>query len=208
MMNRFTNFSELRGYLLLDQWGPIDVREFRAAWEVAPNTATKNMTILKSFFEFAVSNEWLDRNPPRLVKDRRNRSEKQSKDPIPFSDEELARMFETCESKYGKTDDEFRYRWTGQDLADFISVSVYTGLRISDVSTFHIDRLLESGECHIRTTKNGKKVSTWIPIWLQQRMRERAKFYGPLIFGTHKTTDICVVTDVWRKRVGYKLLFG
>jgi site-specific recombinase XerD len=106
MMNRFTNFSELRGYLLLDQWGPIDVREFRAAWEVAPNTATKNMTILKSFFEFAVSNEWLDRNPARLVKDRRTRSEKQSKDRIPFSDEELARMFETCESKYGKTDDE------------------------------------------------------------------------------------------------------
>jgi integrase len=201
MMNRFTNFSELRGYLLLDQWGPIDVREFRAAWEVAPNTATKNMTILKSFFEFAVSNEWLDRNPARLVKDRRNRSEKQSKDRIPFSDEELARMFETCESKYGKTDDEFRYRWTGQDLADFISVSVYTGLRISDVSTFHIDRLLESGECHIRTTKNGKKVYTWIPIWLQQRIRERAKFYGPLIFGTHKTTDICVVTDVWRRKL-------
>jgi hypothetical protein len=27
-------FSESRGYVLLDQWGPIDVREFRASWSV------------------------------------------------------------------------------------------------------------------------------------------------------------------------------
>lgn len=201
MMNRFTKFCELKGYVLLDQWGPIDVREFRASWEVAPNTATKNMTILKSFFEFAVSNEWLERNPARLVKELRNRSENRSKERIPFSDEELARMFEACESKYGKTEDEYRYRWTGQDLADFISISVYTGLRISDVCTFHIDRLLGTGECRIRTTKNGKRVYTWIPTWLQQRIHERAQQRGPLIFGTHKTTDIAVVTDLWRRKL-------
>lgn len=162
LMNRFSKFSESKGYVLLEQWGPMDVREFRTSWGVAANTATKNMTIVKSFFEFAVSNEWLDRNPARLVKELRNRNEKQSKERIPFSDEELARMFETCETKYGRTEDDYRYRWSGQDLADFIAVSVYTGLRISDVCTFQTDRLLESGECHIRTTKNGKKVYTWI----------------------------------------------
>lgn len=201
LMNRFTKFSESKGYVLLEQWGPMDVREFRTSWGVAANTATKNMTIVKSFFEFAVSNEWLDRNPARLIKELRNRNEKQSKERIPFSDEELARMFEACETKYGKTEDEYRYRWSGKDLADFIAVSVYTGLRISDVCTFHTDRLLESGECHIRTTKNGKKVYTWIPTWLQRRIRERAKVHGPLIFGTHKTTDMCVVTDVWRRKL-------
>ena len=201
MMNRFRKFSELKGYVLLDQWGPIDVREFRASWEVAPNTATKNMTILKSFFEFTVGNEWIVRNPARLIKDLRNRSENRSKERIPFSDEELARMFEACESKYGKTEDEYRYRWTGQDLADFISISVYTGLRISDVCTFHVDRLLETGECRIRTTKNGRKVYTWIPSWLQQRIHERALRHGPLIFGSHRTTDISVVTDIWRRKL-------
>ena len=201
LMNRFVKFSESRGYVLLDQWGPMDVREFRTSWGVAANTATKNMTIVKSFFEFAVSNEWLDRNPARLVKELRSRTEKHSKERTPFSDEELAHMFEACETKYGKTKDDFRYRWGGQDLSDFIAVSVYTGLRISDVCTFHIDRLLESGECHIRTTKNGKKVYTWIPTWLQKRIRERVKIHGPLIFGSHKTTDICVVTDVWRRKL-------
>jgi hypothetical protein len=81
MMGRFTKFCELKGYMLLDQWGPIDVREFRASWQVATNTARKNMTILKSFFEFAVSNEWIVRNPARLVKELRNRSENRSKEP-------------------------------------------------------------------------------------------------------------------------------
>jgi hypothetical protein len=108
MMKRFEKLSELKGYVLLDQWGPIDVREFRASWEVAPNTATKNMTILKSFFEFAIANEWLERNPARRVKERRG--ENRSKERIPFSDEELARMFRACESKYGKNEDEYRYR--------------------------------------------------------------------------------------------------
>lgn len=201
MMNRFTKFGDSKGYVLLDQWGPINVREFRASWNVASSTATKNMTILKSFFEFAIGNEWLDRNPARLVKELRSRTEKQAKERIPFSDEELTRMFKACEFKYGKTEGEYRYRWTGQDLADFISISVYTGLRISDVSTFHIDRLLESGECRIRTTKTGKKVYTWIPTWLQERIRERAKEHGPLIFGTHETDDICVITDLWRRKL-------
>jgi len=201
MMKRFTEFSESKGYVMLDQWGPIDVREFRASWNVGANTATKNMTILKSFFEFAVSNEWLDRNPARLVKEQRNRNDKQSKERIAFSDKELNLMFAVCESKYGKTVYEQRYRWTGQDLADFIAISVYTGLRISDVATFHIDRLLKSGECCIRTTKTGKKVYTWIPTWLQERIRERARQHGPLIFGTHRTTDICVVTDLWRRKL-------
>jgi hypothetical protein len=33
----------------------------------------------------------------------------------------------------------------------------------SDVETFHIERLLKSGECHVRTTKTGRKVKvyTW-----------------------------------------------
>ena len=76
---------------------------------------------------------------------------------MPFSDDELKRMYEACETKYGRQEIKWsrvihgarvevqyaRYnsKWSGQDLADFISVSVYTGLRISDVTTFHIDRM-------------------------------------------------------------------
>jgi integrase len=66
---------------------------------------------------------------------------------------------------------------------------------------FHSSRLLHSGECHIRTTKNGKKVYTWIPEWLQKRIRIRATDQGPLIFGEYRTTDINVITDLWRRKL-------
>ena len=216
ILNKLRAFSSLKGYVLLEQLAPIDVREFRASWQVSAFTASKNMTVVRSFFEFAVSNEWLPRNPSRLVKDPRGQSSQTER--VPFSDAELSRMFQACDEQYGQkavggyhriqnepgsegVKPDARFKWSGQDVADFISVSVYTGLRISDVTTFHSDRLLSTGECHIRTTKNGRKVYTWIPDWLQERIRIRALERGRLIFGDHKTTDINVITDVWRRRL-------
>jgi integrase len=212
-------FSQSKGYVLLEQWGPIDVREFRSSWLVSPQTAAKNMSIVKAFFEFCLSNEWTPRNPARLVKNRRGRdaADRRSEQKLPFSDEELRRMYEACETKYGKQEIKWsrvihhrrvegqyaRYnqKWTGQDVADFISVSVYTGLRISDVSTFHIDRLQPTGEIQVRTTKAGTHVYTWVPEWLQERIRARAREVGPCIFGDHATGDMNVVTDVWRRKL-------
>ena len=207
ILGKLKAYSAFKGYVLLEQLAPIDVREFRSSWRVSGFTASKNMTVIRSFFEFAVSNEWLPRNPSRLVKDPRGQSSQTER--VPFSDEELSRMFAACEEKYAKrpvgwsrrvnggpADEgvmaDSRFRWDGQDLADFISVSVYTGLRISDVTTFHVDRLLSTGEVHIRTTKNGRKVYTWIPDWLQDRIQIRAQHQGRLSLGITK-----LQTSMW-----------
>jgi integrase/recombinase XerD len=219
IMKKLKAYSAEKGYVMIGQWGPVDVREFRQSWQVSPVTSAKSMSTVKAFFEFVLSNEWITRNPVRLVKNPRGRvgDNPRTKERIPFTDEELKRMFEACETQYGKRPIRwsrkvhhrpaepgetvnYRYQWDGQDLADFISVSVYTGLRISDVCTFRIDRLRATGECHIRTTKNGRNVYTWIPEWLQERIRARANEHG-LIFGEHSTTDINVITDVWRRKL-------
>lgn len=44
-------FSDKKGYVVLEQWQPIDVREFRTTWNVSPQTAARRMSILKPFFE-------------------------------------------------------------------------------------------------------------------------------------------------------------
>jgi integrase len=219
ILGKLSAFSHTRGYVVLDQWLPFDVREFRASWSVSPQTAAKNMSIVKAFFEFCVSNEWISRNPARLVRRQRGRDavDRRAEQKLPFSDQELRKMYEACETKYGKQEIKWsrtihherasgeyvRYnsKWTGQDIADFISVSVYTGLRISDVSTFHADRMQPSGEIRIRTTKAGTHVYTWVPEWLQERIRARARQVGPFIFGEHDTIDMNVVTDVWRRKL-------
>jgi site-specific recombinase XerD len=64
-------FAETMGYVMLGQWTPIDVREMRTAWSVAPQTAAKNMSPVKAFFEYCVANDWIEKNPARLVKNQR-----------------------------------------------------------------------------------------------------------------------------------------
>jgi hypothetical protein len=97
-------FCESRGYVTLDQWTPIDVREMRSSWTVSHQTAAKNMSTVKAFFEYCVSNEWLVRNPARLVKNQRSRDagDKRGEQKQPFTDEELKRMYGACENDYGK----------------------------------------------------------------------------------------------------------
>jgi len=108
----------------------------------------------------------------RLVKNKRGRDaeDRRHEQKLPFSDEDLQRMYDACENQYGKQPvnwsrtihhhriereyARYNVKWTGQDLADFIFVSVYAGLRISDVATFHADRLQPTGEIRIRTTKS------------------------------------------------------
>jgi integrase len=205
LMKKLTAFAADRGYALLDQFCPNDVREFRSSWSVSPQTGAKSLSTIRTFFEFCLSNEWISRNPARLVKNPRGRdaADRRNEQKLPFSDDELRSMYEACETKYGKQEVKwsreihhhrvegeyacYNFKWKGRDLADFISISVYTGLRISDVSTFHADRMQPTREIEIRTTKSGTRVYTWVPEWLQERIRVRAQEFGPLIFGTHRT---------------------
>ena len=119
-----------------------------------------------------------------------------AKQRMPFTDEELKKMYDAC-PKYGGP----KHKWTGDDVADFISLSIYTGLRISDVALFQIDRMNASGEIRVRTTKAGTHVYTWVPQWLQDRIRARAMIHGEFIFGSHTTRELDVITEGWRRKL-------
>src|SRR5205823_12616776 len=93
-------------------------------------------------------------NPARAVKNPKSREISRSEQKYPFSDDEIKCMYAAC-PKYGGT---YRHKWSGEDLADFISLSLYTGLRISDVALFNIDRLQPNGEIFLSTTKAGTQV--------------------------------------------------
>lgn len=197
LMARLNKFSQQRGYAMIDQWEPMDVRQFRSTWPVSPQTAVRRMAMLKPFFEYCVSNKWMQSNPARAVKNPRGREMTHSEQKLPFTDDEIARMYDACR-QYGKT---YRHKWDGEDMADFISLSIYTGLRISDVALFHIDRMQPNGEIRLRTTKAGSHVHTWVPAWLQERIRARVTKHGPRIFGSHTTNSLDVITEGWRRKL-------
>jgi integrase len=92
---------------------------------------------------------------------------------------------------------DYHRKYTGQDLADFIHFSIHTGLRISDVAMFDIARLTPQG-VKLRATKNGNWIMVPIPEWLEERLRIRARMYGPKVFRP-TGTGIDAITNNWRR---------
>src|SRR5262249_48890570 len=115
-----------------------------------------------------------------------------------FTDVELNRMLAACRQY---PDSGYPQKFFGEDVSDFILISAYTGLRISDVATFHTDRMTADGDIHFRAIKNGKWVDTWVPEFIQEIIRKRAEKWGPYIFGARKTEDPVVLGGTWRERL-------
>jgi integrase len=204
LLKRILDYSAYKGYTQIDQWAQIDVLQCRDTWKVSQKSANSDMSVVKAFFEFCIDNNWLTVNPAARVKNHKSRDSAgaRGEQKLPFSDQELRRMYEATET-YGKLNPkgEYRFTITGKDLADFIAVSTYTGLRISDVSTFNSNRMNENGEVMLRQTKTGIPVSTWVPLWLQEIIRRRSLEVGPLIFGAHTTKDKNVIASLWRRKL-------
>lgn len=93
----------------------------------------------------------------------------------PFTDDELNRIYAACETIGPPKKGPGQRPWTGEDVKDFIYLSIYTGLRISDVSTFNIKERLRGNDVFLRMHKTQKELYTWIPDWLVARLRERDK---------------------------------
>ena len=223
-LRKLQAFSDAKGILDLRQFEPSDIRTFRDSWTIARDnevvpvsrgTLVKNMSALKAFFEFWVEDRKIERNPARIRNPRGGDTRDTQK--LPFTDAEIERMLNCCVHEYGRqlvkwdrdvhhcqavhTVNQYARKWTGQDLADFILLSIHTGLRISDAEAFHIDRIDQDGRCRVRQRKNGTWVSTKMQPWLIERLQARSERVGPRIFGTHTTENTNVYTDVVRRRL-------
>jgi site-specific recombinase XerD len=214
-----TIFKELKamaailGIRTIEGWKPADIRTLINSWTVSPRTAKKKRGQLHAIFQMFVEDEVIEANPVRQTS-RKNRALHLSLDSCPpknpYTDQELERMLNSCRSvldhqtRNCRSGNVIQIRklsldYGGDDLADFIEISSYTGLRISDVTGFHIDRLTEAGEVKIRCLKNGKWVAVWIPEFLRAVIRRRAAQAGPFIFGAYQDLEFACVK--WRRRL-------
>lgn len=226
LMRDIEEFSETHGLAYVDDWETETVQEFAATWKkpngekIMPSTRNKLMGDVKAFFRFCLDNRYTTYNPAqyKVVKNRATLKSTESKQKLAYSDVELDWMFAACRN-FGKEEvrllpkkkngrqveaiDEYcnyNRRYTGEDLMDFIALSAWTGLRISDVVLFNIERLNPDNTCKIRAMKNDKWVCTKLPDWLAERVRARAKKFGPVIFGPYKSERIDTLTQTWRDR--------
>lgn len=94
---------------------------------IRPNTAIKEIQSVRSFFNFCLSNKWVQENPARKVKQPKERINPT----MPFEPEEVQAILDACEKLQDgnpETRDLTRLRAKARIL-----VMLHTGFRISDV---------------------------------------------------------------------------
>jgi integrase len=190
---------------MLDQFTAADIDTFYSASGLGIRSRAKMLESLRTFWKFCVHRELVAKSPvspdlkPPIGANR-------IANKLPFTDEQLADIIKACDEvnadkKNGRWGNRFGSgECTGEDLKDFIWLMTHTGLRISDVVLFDMDRL-DGNEVLLRAKKNGGEVFVWIPDWLRGRLQARAKQFGKQPFKTSSSQRLDGMTDIWRQRL-------
>jgi integrase len=189
-----------KGYVVLDQLSVADMDAFYATWKDAKRARAKKLERLKAFIKFCRKRKWLTEDIAEDLRAPEGSSIPANK--TPFTDKELERIFAACDAIGGPKPPGPGCRpWGGEDVRDFVMLSIYTGLRISDVATFNISERLNGNDVFLRMHKTGKELYTWIPDWLVHRLTARAKKHGDLIFRAGEAANMKAMSERWRENL-------
>jgi integrase len=197
--NQLNAYCQQRGCIYIDQLAVTDMDRFYASWKDGIRAKAKKLERLKAFIKFCVKREWLAKDIADDLQAPEGSSVTVPKSP--FTDEELERLYAACDKIGPQLRQGPGYRtWGGEDLKDFIYLSIYTGLRISDVATFDVTKRLKGNDVFLRMHKTRRPLFTWIPDWLVERLRARQKGHGPMIFAAGVTRNAKQLCDIWRNK--------
>jgi integrase len=144
---------------MIDEVQPDAIDAFRTTRGVCALTWTKELQILRNFFNFCMDREWTVRNPASRVAMPKNI---QPTDKEPYAPNEMIKIFAACDT-FG------RYAYERLRARAMVRALRHTALRISDVATLGRDRI-RRGEIYLRTLKNGKVVKLPIHPELQKAL--------------------------------------
>lgn len=199
-IKQLRGYCDDRGYGFIDQLTIGDMDHFYAGWKDGLRSKGKKLDKLKSFVKFCLKRKWLSENIVEDLEAPPGSSFAANKSP--FSDEEIYRILTACDIFGAPVPKSLGMRpWGGEDAKDFILLSMYTGLRISDICLFDVSKRLRSNEVYLRQHKTKKDLFTWIPDWLVARLQSRQHFHGNLIFLPGRSTNLHTVTEQWRRRL-------
>ena len=200
-IKQLKTYCDARGYVMLDQLSVSDMDRFYASWKDAKRAKAKKLERLKAFVKFCINREWMAKDITKDLKAPEGSSIPANK--APFTDDELDRIYAACDAIGAPIRPGPGHRpWGGEDVKDFVYLSIYTGLRISDVSTFSIKERLNGNDVFLRMHKTQKELYTWIPDWLVNRLRARQKKHGDLIFRAGQSTNMRAISERWRDNLG------
>jgi integrase len=197
--NQLAAYCTKKGYFYIDQLCVVDMDEFYGSWKDGKRGKAKKLERLRSFVRFSMKRKWLAEDIAEDLEAPPGASALAQKSP--FDDADLQRLYDACDRIGPPTRPGPGFRnWGGEDAKDFIYLSVWTGLRISDIATFDISKRLHGNDVFLRMHKTGGPLETWIPDWLVDRLRQREKIHGPLVFRCGVSQTVKQLCDIWRNK--------
>jgi site-specific recombinase XerD len=152
IMGLLTQFAASRGISGVGRITLEDLDAYRSTRKLKALTWSKELQLLRTFFEFCRKRKWSEENPAR---DMDMPSNPKPRPREPYTVEEIGRIVSACDT-FGKAHYE-RLR-----ARAMILLMRYYGLRVSDVATLRRDRV-RATEIFLHALKNG--ASIWLPLY-------------------------------------------
>ena len=205
LVKQLGEFTAHRGYMMIDQIQITDMDEFYTQWPDGIRSKAKKLERLKGFFKFCLKRKWITESPAEDLEAPVGAGSAANR--MPFTDAELTRIYAACDELPGVEwkNQVGRGSWGGEDVKTLIMLLCWTGLRISDATTFDTGRATRhpkgGANIFLRMHKTNGALFTWIDDWLYERLLERERRLGPRIFALGVSQRLDTVTDLWRRKI-------
>jgi site-specific recombinase XerD len=145
-------FGDGRGITFVDNWDLDSLDDYKITRPLCSLSWQKELQLLRTFFEFCLDRDWIDRNPAKKM---RMPPDPKPKPREPYTQAEIIRILAACET-FGKSSYE-RLRAKAMVL-----LMRFYGLRVSDVATLRKDRV-RNDHLFLHAVKNGAVI--WLPLY-------------------------------------------
>jgi len=158
LIRQFLAFCEEQELSSISDLSLPRIRDFRASWQLAPITATKQLERLRSLFQFFAAADWCPNYAKQLKAPRVDPTPT-----LPLTQDQVVSLIAACD-RLGVED-----ALTQERMRVLILVLRYTGLRIGDATQLHASQI-ESGKLILRQGKTGVPVMMPMPAFLLHRL--------------------------------------
>jgi integrase/recombinase XerD len=181
LRRQMSNFAASRRIQYLKDFDLELLEAFQSEGTEGPLTSLRKLGRVRAFFRFASERRWIHNNPARLLRGPKVRP----RPTLPFSPEEMGAIL----SAVGRYPDKARKlgRPNAVRLRAFILTLRYTGLRIGDVTSLSVDRLV-GNRILLYTQKTGQPVNCVLPVFVAEALENAPRLSDRYFFWTGNST--------------------
>jgi integrase/recombinase XerD len=184
-------FCRRKGITTLDQITVALLTQYAASWTCGAHHRSKRIQLLRRFFRFCVTAEWLEKNPAINLEYAQGRA-MNVRPKQPFDAQHLPQPGPEWQAIMGQIKEQPR-------LLALTLLMRRAGLRISDAATFRRDRIMADGSIFLYMSKTNEPVSVPVHPELQRALSIITPNAGGYYFWSGES-EITTATDNWRRR--------